>query len=64
MVTVKLEVLKAFSAWRKGEIITAAPPNVAREWIARGLVREYVEEKEMRSPLDRMMRRGRTKHGR
>ncbi len=63
MVTVRLQVIRAFGPWSKGEIITAAPPNWARQMIERGFVREYDEPKEMRSPFDRMMRRGRTKNG-
>ena len=56
----KVEVVIAHAWFTKGQIIPDMPPNVARGKIARGLVREVAEEeaKAIRSPVDRMMRKG------
>lgn len=55
----RVEVIIAHGPWSVGHIIPDMPNNAAREKIARGLVREAVEtdQKAMRSPIDRMMRK-------
>lgn len=56
----KVVVQKAFGRFSVGQIIPEMPTNQARSLIARGLVKE-TDEKAMKSPLDRMMRKRVTK---
>jgi hypothetical protein len=53
----KLEVVIPFSNWSKGDIIPDVPAGLARDLIRRNLC---IEPKEIRSPIDRMLRRERT----
>lgn len=49
-------VEKAFGYYSVGAVIPDMPGGQARTLIARGLVREVVDDKAMPSPVDRMMR--------
>lgn len=51
-------VEKPFARYSIGHVIPEMPENQARKLIARGLVREDADAKVLRSPLDRMLRRG------
>lgn len=53
-------VEKAYGRFSVGHIIPEMPDNQARTLIKRGLVRE-ADEKAMRSPVDRMVRKKVTK---
>lgn len=59
-------VIRAYGQYSVGHIFTDLPGNVARTLIARNLVEEVkpdevTEEKQFKSPVDRMMRGGVTK---
>lgn len=50
-------VEKSYSRFSVGHIFTDMPENQANILIKRGLVKEFVDEKAMHSPADRMMRK-------
>lgn len=57
-------VIKAYGPWSVGHVFTAMPGNVGRTLAARGLVESVDDdehEKQMSSPVDRMMRAAKRK---
>lgn len=52
----RVEVVKAFRTFSVGHVIPEMPANEARTLIARGLVREVVERRDMPAAPNKMIR--------